>query len=271
MLEETAGERRIGAAFERARAEGRAALVTYLTAGYPSPAATADLVPALERAGADLVELGVPFSDPIADGPIIQRAAGEALRQGMTPGLALEAAARLRERGVRLPILFMGYYNPILAWGPAAYARACREAGVDGLIVPDLPIEEAGELDEACRTAGLALVYLVAPSTPEERLARIAARAQGFLYLVSRPGITGARDALPENLPAYVARVRRVAPLPLALGFGISGPAQVRRAAALANGVVVGSALVERSVQGAEAVQEYVRGLRQATARNAPA
>jgi tryptophan synthase alpha chain len=259
-----AGVDRVAAAFEEARASGRAALVTYLTAGYPTPAATLDLVPALERAGADVVELGVPFSDPIADGPVIQRAACRALEEGVTPTLCLELAARLREQGVRLPLLFMGYYNPIHSFGPRRYARACREAGVDGLIVPDLPLGEAGALDVACRAEGLALVALVAPSTPADRLARIAAGAQGFLYLVSRPGTTGARDSLPPGIEEYVARVRRVARLPLALGFGIAGPEQVREAARLADGVVVGSAIVARAAEGVAAVEGLVRGLREA-------
>ena len=259
------GVGRIAEAFVRAREGGRAALVTYLMVGYPDPAATRELVPAIERAGADLIELGVPFSDPMADGPIIQRAAFTALQQGVTPASCLEIARQLREEGVRVPCLFMGYYNPILAWGPVAYIRDCRQAGIDGLIVPDLPPEEAGELGAACQEEGLALISLVAPSTPEARLERIAAQAQGFLYLVSRPGITGPRDSLPEGLADYVARVRRHSDLPLALGFGFSGPAQVLQAASLADGVVVGSAVVERAEQGVAAVEGFVRQLRAAT------
>jgi len=259
------GRDRITAAFHSAKEEGRAALVIYLTAGYPSAQAAEEFVPALERAGADLVELGVPFSDPVADGPIIQRAANWALEQGVTPHDCLAQARRLRGSGVRVPLIFMGYYNPIHTWGPGAYARSCREAGVDGLIVPDLPLEEAGELASACQAEGLALVYLVAPSTPAERLARIAARAEGFLYLVSRPGTTGPRDALPVGLPEYVARVRCVARVPVAIGFGISSPTQVQRAASLADGVVVGSAVVERAAQGVEAMERYVAELRAAT------
>jgi len=262
---ETAGRVRIEAAFCQAKGEGRAALVAYLTAGYPSAAATHNLVLALERGGADLVELGVPFSDPIADGPTIQEAACRALQQGVTPGLCLELAGCLRAGGLRIPLLFMGYYNPIFCWGPAGYAQACREAGVDGLIVPDLPLEEASELDAACRAEGLALIALVAPSTPEPRLVLIAQKAQGFLYLVSRPGITGPRDSLPAGIEAYVARVRRVARQPLALGFGIARPAQVRQAASLVDGVVVGSAIVERAGQGAAAVEALARELRAAT------
>ncbi|MDI7276785.1 MAG: tryptophan synthase subunit alpha [Anaerolineae bacterium] len=267
MVGAVSGEQRIATAFARASAEGRAALVIYLTAGWPAVGETARLVPALERAGADLVELGVPFSDPIADGPIIQRASYHALCRGVTPRRCLELAARLRADGVALPLVLMGYYNPILAWGPSAYAAACRSAGVDGLIVPDLPPEEAGELDGALRTVGLALIPLVAPNTPEARLARIAGQARGFLYLVSRPGTTGPRGSLPAGLRAYVARARRASRLPLALGFGISSPSQVRQVARLVDGVVVGSAVVERAALGAEAVEGFVRELRGAVGR----
>ena len=262
MIRADAGAERIASAFARAAAEGRAALVPYLMAGYPSLRATLEMVLAVAQAGGDLVELGVPFSDPIADGPIIQRAACAALAQGVTPRACLELAGRLRARGLGAPLLLMGYYNPILAWGPAAYASACRGAGVDGLIVPDLPLEEAAELAEACRAEGLALIHLVAPSTPEPRIERIAAQAQGFLYLVSRPGITGPRESLPTGLEEYAARVRRHTSLPLALGFGISGPARVRQAARLVDGVVVGSAVVERAAQGAEAAAAFVAALR---------
>lgn len=255
---------RLEHAFRRAGDQGRLALVTYLTAGYPSLEATLNLVPALARAGADVIELGVPFSDPIADGPIIQRAAYRALQQGVTPQDCLRVAACLRQGGVEVPLLLMGYYNPILAWGPAAYARACHEVEVDGLIVPDLPLEEAEELDSACLSQGLALIYLVAPGTPDARLARIAERARGFLYLVSRAGITGPRDSLPAGLPEYVARVRRHCDLPLALGFGIGEPAQVRELRGLVDAAVVGSAIVERARQGAEAVEAFVRGMAEA-------
>ena len=267
MAERITGEGRIAAAFAAAAAERRAALVIYLTAGWPSPDSTLRLVPALEEAGADLVELGVPFSDPIADGPIIQRASYQALQQGVTPRRCVELVAQLRAGGVRLPLILMGYYNPILAWGVRECVGACREAGVDGLIVPDLPPEEDRELACATQAEGLALVPLVAPNTPQERLARIAGRARGFLYLVSRPGTTGLRDQLPAGLAGYVARARQVSQVPLALGFGISNPTQAREAARLADGVVVGSAIVERAPHGIEAVVGFVSELRAAMDR----
>ncbi len=265
MSEDITGEGRIASAFGRARSEGRAALIAFLTVGYPTLKATRELVPALVRAGADVVELGVPFSDPVADGPVIQRAAFQALCQGVTPALCLETARDLRAAGLRVPLLFMGYYNPIHSWGPARYAAACRQAGVDGLIVPDLPLEESGELGDGCQAEGLALVGLAAPNTPQARLEEIARRGRGFLYLVSRPGTTGASDCLPTGLADYVGRARRAAPLPVALGFGLSSRAQVRQVACLVDGVIVGSAIVERAGLGPAAVEEFARDLRAAT------
>lgn len=259
------GQERIEAAFRQAGAQQRCALMPYLMMGYPDLPMTCEIVSAIASAGADIVELGVPFSDPIADGSIIQQAAYTALQQGVTPARCLETAARLRAAGVSIPFLFMGYYNPIFVWGTARYTHTCKEAGVDGLIVPDLPIEEATDLLAACQAEGLALVFLVAPNTPDSRLAAIASQARGFVYLVSRPGITGTRDSLPDGLAGYVARVRRHTNLPLGLGFGISTPAHVRQVAGLVDGVVIGSAVVERAQQGAAAVASFVAELRQAT------
>jgi len=260
------GWQRIGAAFRQAAAEGRCALMPYMTMGYPRPAMTMELIAAV-AAGADILELGIPFSDPIADGATIQQAAHIALQQGMTPALCLEMVAGLRAKGVHAPFLFMSYYNPIFVWGTQAFAEECRAAGVDGLIVPDLPVEEAGDLLAACHSQGLALIFLVAPNTSEQRLEMITARAEGFLYLVSRPGITGARDRLPDGLGDYVSRVRRHTHLPLALGFGISTPAQVHQVAALVDGAIVGSAVVEKAAQGAEAVAAFIDGLCKACRR----
>jgi len=260
----------ITAAFAAARAEGRCALIAYLTAGYPSLAESLELVPALQAGGADIIELGVPFSDPVADGPTIQRASHAALQAGATPEDCLELAARLREVGVSVPLLFMGYYNPIHRRGPEAYARDCVSAGVDGLIVPDLPPEESGPLQRACRSTGLALVFLVAPTTGEERIASICAATQGFLYLVTRLGTTGAGRSPGQELSARLALVRRHARTPVAVGFGISRPEQVRALAPLVDGVIVGSAVVERAQSGAESLREYVASLRAATRTDAP-
>lgn len=256
----------IADAFARARAEARPALIAYLTVGYPSPQATPELVMALARGGADLIELGVPFSDPIADGPIIQRASHAALQAGATPQSCLDLVDSLRHRGLMTPIVFMGYYNPILRRGLDAYAEACSAAGVDGLIVPDLPVEESAPLHDTCRRKGLALVQLAAPTTSDARLARIAAETEGFLYLVSRLGITGMGDALPADLQSRVARVRALAHTPVAVGFGIATPAQARALAsgelnAQADGLIVGSAIVERAPQGPQALEVYVASL----------
>lgn len=262
------GVQRIATAFERARAENRAALIPYLSLGYPTPETSLALAEAAIAAGADLLELGVPFSDPLADGPVIQRAAHVALQGGMTVARCLEMAHSLRQRGIVVPLIFMGYYNPILAYGAEAFCRACCEAGVDGLIVPDLPPEEGGELERACETYGLALVYLLAPTSTPERIRLVSERSQGFVYLVSVTGITGPRERLPVDLGAFVRRVREATDKPLAVGFGISTPEQAGQVAALADGVVVGSALVRlaEEADARERIKDLVGALRRAVA-----
>jgi tryptophan synthase alpha chain len=258
----------IAEAFARAKAEGRAALMPYLTLGYPTTGLSLELVEAAVAGGADLVELGIPFSDPLADGPTIQRATHLALQQGMTVARCLEMAAELRARGVKVPLLFMGYLNPILAYGVDTFVQNSAQAGIDGLIIPDLPPEEADEIEAACRHSRLALVYLLAPTSTGERVALVAERSQGFVYLVSLVGVTGARDALPPDLVEFVGRVRKATETPLAVGFGISTPAQARRVGELADGVVVGSAILrlvedETAVkQPARKVEDFVRSLR---------
>jgi len=261
------GEVHIAEAFSRARGEGRAALITYLPLGFPTPEESLDLVGALAKGGADIIELGVPFSDPLADGPTIQRATHAALQQGMTLTRCLEMAAQVRDRGMSVPLLFMGYLNPILAYGPERFVRACRGAGVDGLIVADLPPEEADELEGACRAEGQALVYLLAPTSTPARVALIAGRSTGFVYLVSVTGVTGARDRLPTGLAELVRGVRAATDKPVTVGFGIANGAQARAVGQLADGVVVGSAIVERAGWGdsaREAVRDFVRSLRHA-------
>jgi tryptophan synthase alpha chain len=261
------GEKRITSAFRRAKDEGRAALIAYLPLGFPTPEASLELVEAVVNGGADIVELGVPFSDPLADGPTIQRATHVALQQEMTLSRCLEMAAELRARGVGVPLLFMGYLNPILAYGPEHFVQACREAGVDGLIVPDLPPEEGDELERACRADGRALVYLLAPTSTAARVALITGRSTGFVYVVSVAGVTGAREALPTGLTELVRRVRAATRKPVAVGFGIRDGAQARTVGQMADGVVVGSAIVERAGRGegaAEAVRDFVSSLRSA-------
>lgn len=263
------GLEHIAAAFATARAQRRAALMPYFTLGFPDPDTSLDVLEAIARAGADLIELGVPFSDPLADGPTIQRSTQVALERGMNVARALEMAAQLRTRGIRQPLMLMGYVNPILAYGVERFVAQATVAGADGLIVPDLPPEEAAGLEAACRAHGRALVYLAAPTSTPERLAFLAARTTGFLYLVSLTGVTGARAKLPPDLEDFIRRARAVARTPLAVGFGISTPEQARVVGDLADGVIVGSALinaVEQASNPAHAAEQFVRRLHQALA-----
>jgi tryptophan synthase alpha chain len=242
--------------FERTRAEHRAALMPYFTLGFPTPRVSLDVVKAIADSGADLIELGVPFSDPLADGPTIQHSTQVALEQGVTVKRCLEMTAELRRVGVKQPLLLMGYVNPILAYGVERYVAEAVSAGADGFIVPDLPPEEAAEMEAACDTREAALAYLAAPTSTDERLAYVAGKTRGFLYLVSLAGVTGARDSLPLGLKDFVKRARgatrqvstgvqgRPLNLPLAVGFGISTPQMARLVGGLADGVIVGSALV---------------------------
>ncbi|NTU80830.1 MAG: tryptophan synthase subunit alpha [Chloroflexales bacterium] len=235
---------RIAETFARLRAEGRVALMPYLTVGFPERDSALALVPAMEAAGASLFELGVPFSDPLADGATIQRSAQRALAHGVTLADCIATAARLRESGLAAPLLLMGYYNPLLRYG---VERACRDlaaAGGDGWIIPDMPPEEASELRAAASAHGLDLIMFVAPTTPEERVAEIARLASGFIYVVSLTGVTGARQSMATNLGEVLARVRRHTDLPLVVGFGISRPEHVAEVARLADGAIVGSALI---------------------------
>jgi len=228
-------------------------------------ATTLDLVPALVEAGADLFELGVPFSDPLADGATIQAATHQALQNGVTVDTCLATVRELRQRGVEVPLLLMGYYNPVFQRGLDAFCGAAAGAGADGLIIPDLPPEEADDLLVACRTHGLDLIFLLAPTSTAGRIRLVAARASGFIYLVSLTGVTGARDQLPPELEGFVARVRQATDLPLAVGFGIGSAAQAARVAAVADGVIVGSAIVKLAGEVRDpihAVAGFVRELR---------
>jgi len=232
----------IAAVLATRRARGQAALVAYMTAGDPSLDRTPALVRAAVHAGADLVELGVPFSDPMADGPVLQRSAARAVAAGTTLPRILETVVDLR-REIDAPIVLFGYYNPFFRYGVEAIARDAAAAGVDGLLCVDLPPEEAGDLRVAAQRAGLDLIALLAPTTPASRIRRIAASASGFLYLVSVLGVTGGRATLPPELPGLVAGVREVTDLPVGVGFGVQSPEQAAWVAGFADAVIVGSAL----------------------------
>jgi tryptophan synthase alpha chain len=247
------GTERIARAFARARDERRLAIVVYLTVGYPERGATAGLLRAALDGGADVLELGVPFSDPLADGATVQRASELALREGVSLADCIaEAGTVVRERDAAA--LLMGYTNPFLQYrgGLAGFASDAADAGVAGIIVPDLPWEESAEFDAALDPHGLARIDLYAPTTPDERLARLVPHARGFVYCVSLTGVTGARRALGADVAEFVGRVRRHTPLPIAVGFGISAPEHVASLRGVADAVVVGSAALD-AVSAAQA------------------
>ena len=257
---------RIEQALARARSEGRVGLIAYLTAGFPAPEATPGLVRALVDGGVDAVELGIPFSDPMADGVSIQRSSFQALQAGMTPKRCLALVRGLREAGVVIPLIVMTYYNPILAYGQDGFIKDAAAAGVDGLIPVDVPPEEAGPLAEDCRAAGVDFIPLVAPTSTDERIALAARQASGFVYCVSVAGVTGAREALPAELGAFLQRVRRQTELPLAVGFGISRREHVEALRGQADAAIVGSAIVDIIEASPQAereakVREYVEVL----------
>jgi tryptophan synthase alpha chain len=235
---------RLGNTFERLRAEGRLGLAMFVTTGYPHLDDTPAIVEALVGAGADIIELGIPFSDPLAEGPTIQKSSQRALRNGVTVRHCLDAARQSRAR-VDAPIVLMGYTNPILAYGLDGFCAAAAAAGVDGLIVVDLSIEEADTLQQACHRAGLDLILFIAPTSTEERMRTVARLATGFIYCVSVTGVTGSRESLAEEVDAMLERIRALTATPLALGFGISRPEHLQRLAGKVDAAVVGSALVD--------------------------
>jgi tryptophan synthase alpha chain len=260
---------RIARRFNELAGAGEIGLVAYLTAGDPSLDATEKIVRAAAEAGADVIELGVPFSDPVADGPTIQRASERALRSGATLAGVLDLLRRIRVN-CEVPIVVFSYFNPILQMGLENFASVAAENGADGVLATDLTPEEASDYRLAMQARGLDTIFLGAPTSTDERLAKIAASTSGFLYLISRAGVTGERDSLPEDLPALVRRARRFTKLPIAVGFGISLPTQVTVLGGIADAVVVGSALVAEIEKAASAdaaataVAGKVRVLKQA-------
>lgn len=265
----------ISKAFERLARENRAALITYFTAGYPSLADTQRLVAEAARNGADLIEIGIPFSDPVADGATVQRASEAALKNGVTLDDCVSLVAQIRsEKGwaSETPILFMSYYNPLHKYGVERFAHDCAISGVNGLIIPDLPPEEAGELKSACEQHNLDLIFLVAPTSTDARLKVVASSASGFIYCVSLAGVTGARAEMGKSVGELIRRAREHTSLPLVVGFGISRPDHVAEVAAMSEGAVVGSALIDLIERTGEKemlgeVGSYIRSLKEATER----
>lgn len=271
--------RRISQRFARLAEAGEMGLVAYITAGDPSLVASEAIVLAAAQAGADVIELGVPFSDPVADGPTIQRASERALRSGTTVVGVIELVRRLRLQ-TDVPLMLFSYFNPILQMGLEKFADAAAKAGADGVLATDLTPEEGGEYRAAMQGRGLDTIFLAAPTSTDERLAKIAEYSTGFLYLISRTGVTGAHESLPEDLPSLARRARQFTKLPLAVGFGISQPEHVTVLGGIADAAVVGSALVaeiekaERADAAAAAVAALVRSLktaaRQGISRRSP-
>jgi tryptophan synthase alpha chain len=242
-----------------------AALMPYFPLGFPDAATSLNVITAMSIAGADAFEIGLSFSDPLADGPVIQHATQVALEQGITVKQSLEMIAELRARGVTQPFLVMGYYNPILAHGLERFVEDAALAGTDGFIVPDLPPEEADELDRLCRARGLGLIYFLAPTSTDGRVQLIAQKAQGFIYLVSIAGVTGARSQVASGLSDFVRRIRQATSTPIAIGFGVSTPEQAAEVSQIADGVIVGSALVQivdRAEDKPQAAARFIRELK---------
>ena len=258
---------RLSGTFSQLAAAGRGGLVAYLTAGDPDPGRSAQVAIAVAQSGADVLEIGVPFSDPLADGPVIQRASERALAAGMNLRGALEMVRRVRA-AVDTPIVLFTYANPVLKMDPRAFARAAADAGADGVLILDYPVEEAEPLRRPLVDAGLDPIFLVSPTTTDERIRRSAELGRGFLYVISRLGVTGMRASMASEVPALLARVRAASALPVALGFGISRPEHVAEACRWADAAVVGSALVDTIAQNSASADlcrragEYVQWLK---------
>lgn len=259
-----AGVEAVTAIFARAKQENRAAFLPYFPIGYPTYETSLDAIQAMAEVGVDGFEIGVPFSDPLADGPTVQAATQIALENGVTVRKCIEAVRTLRGRGVQQPMLLMSYINPLLAYGVERFVEDAKAAGADGLIVPDLPPEEAALFTEACARAGLALVLFLAPTSSETRIELVNRHATGFIYVVSLTGVTGARVELPPDLHSFITRVRAKADKPLVMGFGISTPEQARSMTGLVDGFIVGSALVKAGRGGVDAVGKLAESLRRA-------
>lgn len=265
---------RIAETFASAAKDNRAALMPFLTAGYPTLERSAELLDAIVEGGADLIEFGIPFSDPLADGATVQHTSQVALDQGVTLQDSFELVRAFRARGGTTPIVFMGYANPFLQYGIDRLAAEAASAGVDGFIIPDLPTEESEEFAAPLRAHGRDLIFMVAPTSTDQRMRDVAERASGFIYCVSLVGVTGSRSQLWEGLGAYMAHVRSYIDLPLAIGFGISTPEHVAEVSRMADGVIVASALLNHidsvpAANQADAAREFVQKLKAATGKSA--
>jgi tryptophan synthase alpha chain len=268
----TTARSRIGDAFAAAAAENRIVLAPFATAGYPTLERSKKLIRAIADAGADMMEIGIPFSDPLADGATVQRTSQGALEQGVTLADAFTMIEELRAEGMSIPIVFMGYVNPFWQYGLDRLAARAADVGVDGFIVPDLPVEESQEWVTAFRTTGRDLIFLVAPTSTEKRLQRVAEQASGFIYCVSLTGVTGARESLAGGLSGYIDRVRAKTDLPLVIGFGVSTPEHVADIATIADGAIVASALINYldtlpEADEAAGAADFVDKLRAATVK----
>ena len=262
----SARDDRLAEMFARCRREERPAVIPFVPGGWPERDATATIVEAAVAGGADAMEIGLPFSDPLADGVTNQRAYQQALDNGFTAPDLLATVRRIRADGVRVPLLVMGYFNPLLTYGVGEFVQDAAKSGVDGLILVDLPPEEAGEIEPLARAAGLHMVYLLAPTSTDERIALVAEHGSGFIYCVSVTGVTGARTTLSADLPAFIARVRARTALPLAVGFGISARAHVQEVGRVADAAVIGSAFVDAIASAPaekrpEVIRAYMEGI----------
>lgn len=255
----------LAARFDQWRTQGRVALIPYLTAGYPRKDQTLELMRAYASAGADIIELGIPFSDPVADGPTIQRASQKALEQGVTLPWCLEVLRAFRTEGFETAVVIFSYLNPVMNYGWVRFIADATTAGAQGVLLTDLPLGGDTELENAVLESGLSLIRLIAPSTTSTRAQEIAMQAQGFVYYIAQMGVTGARTSLPENLSQQVSALRAVTDVPIAVGFGISTAAQAAAVAMVADGVIVGSALIDAIDRGGvQEAESLLAGMRQA-------
>jgi tryptophan synthase alpha chain len=254
---------RIEGVFKKLQKHNKKAFIPYIMAGDPTLEKTLETVLLFEKCGADIVELGVPFTDPLADGPTIQRASERALEAGVTLGKVVGFVRELR-KDIRIPVVLMTYYNPVFKYGVEGFVRDAVDAGVDGVIIPDLPPDEAEDLMRFANPVALATIFLLAPTSTEERIKKIAKASRGFIYYVSVTGITGSRLSVDASLQASIQSVRRITKKPVAVGFGISTPEEATKVAGFADGVIVGSAIVKRLHESPESIEEFISELRRA-------